>query len=118
MLAQVEDQDADLADLTWRAWFNTGSANTWMAVRDARHLRRCRRLCLHREVALRMSGLDPRRVRVKPRDGNFLNCIRSNLDVFTQRNPRPKATGYVYFTSRFSKSNPNGRYGGARAPSV
>lgn len=106
MLAQLDDEDADLAALTWRAWFNKGFRKSWMVVRDDARKGRSIRTCLHREVGFRISGLKPAWMVVIPKDRSFLNCTRKNLHVHEMgcgQDPRWEAkarrrpTGYDYY---------------------
>ena len=84
---QIDDDDADLGQgFVWRAWFNPGFLKCWMAVRDETRAGRCFRVCLHREIAMRMTGRRP--LKVRPVNGDFLDCRRSNLIVILAAHAR------------------------------
>ena len=87
MLAQLDPVDEDLAAHTWRAWFFKRWKDSWVVVRDHLvenpHARK--RIYLHRVIAFRVYFGPREEMCVRPIDGNFLNCRRSNLHVYKKK---------------------------------
>lgn len=74
--AFIDDEDADLA--THRYWASVCGPNHVYAQRYIRKDGKPANIMLHREVAARMGEIPPGYV-VDHKDGNTLNCRRSNL---------------------------------------
>jgi hypothetical protein len=86
-ILQVSDEDYDWAAMrTWRAWapWKAEGVPGEIAVCDETSAGRRFRLQLHREIAARMSRdvrNSPRMWRVRPINGDFLDCRRENLEL-------------------------------------
>lgn len=104
-VALLSPADEDLAQARWRAWFNPGYRRVWQAILNEPRPNRTHsmRLFLHRAVGFRLVGgsvdiegrpsLDTSRLCVRPKDGNYLNCMRENLHVYFRGPTRPEFAG-------------------------
>lgn len=82
MLAQIDPEDADLAQHRWRAWYKRSWKGGWVVTREFGPKPKRKRVYLHRAIAFRIAFVRPQLMCVSPIDGNFLNCRRSNLHVY------------------------------------
>jgi hypothetical protein len=83
LIAIVDDEDAELAKFKWHIF---GGHRTFYAMRNLRRLAGKRpRVSLHRAVWARAHPGEPMPPKLDHRDGNGLNCRRSNLRPATTR---------------------------------
>lgn len=87
-VVQCDPEDLDLFEASWRIWNGYGVE---VAVRDAQSRGRRFRLHLHREVVFRMHPdlvKKARWVKVKARNGDYLDVRRENLEAVVRARKR------------------------------
>lgn len=110
-IVHVSDDDYEAASgFSWRVFRLKPSGREVAWVPHQANRRRFD-LFLHRLIAVRIDpSLDHKKFTVRPRDGDYLNCRRENLEIVVQRTKRqgqaPKPGGHPVRGARRSRPRP------------